>query len=184
MYHVNTLSGQSDISLRPITVKDLPTLTLLANNPAIAATLRDNFPSPYTLHDAQHFLMLMQRGLLGYVWGICSGAALTGVISITPQTDIYRHSAEIGYWLGLPFQGKGIMREAVHLVTTYGFHELQLYRIFGGVFATNEASRQVLLKNGYHLEAIKQQAIIKHGNLQDEHLFVKLKNGESSRTVI
>ena len=174
MKSIVTLTGQNGITLSPVSEKDLLQIATLANNPAIAANLKDVFPSPYHLEDAKLYLTLVEKGVMGLVWGIFSNEQFAGIISILPQTDIYRHSAEIGYWLGAPWQGKGIMTEAVKLVTTFTFNELNIYRIYAGVFEGNEASAKVLAKNGYTLEAIKKKAVIKKGVLLDEHLYVKL----------
>ncbi|MFT3824216.1 MAG: GNAT family N-acetyltransferase [Chitinophagaceae bacterium] len=167
------LTGR-DLVLQDITESNLAEIAVLANEPTIAANLKDVFPSPYSMEDARQFFTLLKEGKLGYVWGIFYRDNFAGVISIVPQQDIYRHSAEIGYWLGLPFQGKGIMTEAVRLVTEYTFKELNIYRIYAGVFAPNTASAKVLEKNGFSCESVKKKAVIKNGVLMDEHLFVKL----------
>lgn len=179
MKTVTTLTGNHDVTLKAIEHSDLTEMSVLANNPAIAANLRDSFPSPYSLKDAETFLALIQQGKLNHVWGIYAKDKIAGVITLTPQEDIYRHSAEIGYWLGDPFHGKGIMSEAVALLTAYAFAELNIFRIYAGVFAYNEASKKVLLKNGYHQEATKIKSILKNGQLHDEHLMVKM-NGSYS----
>ncbi|NML40111.1 GNAT family N-acetyltransferase [Chitinophaga sp. G-6-1-13] len=174
MQSITTLTGKGDVTLKAIEHGDLKELSVLANNPAIAANLRDSFPSPYSLKDAEAFFALIQQGKLHHVWGIYVKDKIAGVISLSQQTDIYHHSAEISYWLGAPYHGKGITTEAVALLTACAFRELNIYRIYAGIFAYNDASKKVLLKNGYHLEAIKEKAIIKQGCLHDEHLMVKL----------
>ncbi|MEC5145257.1 RimJ/RimL family protein N-acetyltransferase [Chitinophaga sp. 180180018-2] len=174
MKSIITLTGKHGVTLKAIEHRDLKDMAALANHPAIAANLRDSFPSPYSLKDAENFLALIQQGKLNYVWGIYVEDEIAGVITLTPQDDIYRHSAEIGYWLGIPYHGKGVMTEAVSLLTEYAFRELNIHRIYAGVFAYNEASKKVLQKSGFHLEAIKIKAIIKNGTLLDEHLMVKM----------
>ena len=174
MNDLTTLSGNHDVCLKALTAHDLTDLTLLANDPNVAKNLRDAFPSPYSFHDAQEFLSLLESGVIKHTWGIYYQQQIAGVLSITPQTDIYQHTAEIGYWLGAPFHGKGIMTEAVSLATAYALREMNVQRIFAGVFAPNEASKKVLLKNGYYLEAIRKNAVIKNGVLYDDYFFVKL----------
>lgn len=174
MKTITTLTGKNDVTLKAIERSDLEDMALLANDPAVAANLRDTFPSPYSLKDAEEFLSLIEQGKVNHVWGIYAKDKIAGAITLTPQTDIYRHSAEIGYWLGAPFHGKGIMTEAVSLLTEYAFREMNILRIYAGVFAYNEASKKVLMKSGYHLEAIKIKAVIKNGVLHDEHLMVKM----------
>ncbi len=55
----------------------------------------------------------------------------------------------MGYWLGEPFWGKGIMTEAVALFTAYIFDSFEVMRIYAGVFGSNPASAKVLQKAGY-----------------------------------
>ncbi|NLR61795.1 GNAT family N-acetyltransferase [Chitinophaga polysaccharea] len=174
MKTIVTLTGKNDVKLKAIERSDLEDMAVLANDPAVAANLRDTFPSPYSLKDAEEFLSLIEQGKLNHVWGIYAKDKIAGAITLTPQTDIYRHSAEIGYWLGAPFHGKGIMTEAVSLLTEYAFREMNILRIYAGVFAYNEASKKVLMKSGYHLEAVKVKAVIKNDVLHDEHLMVKM----------
>ena len=89
------------------------------------------------------------------------------------QKDVYRESAEIGYWLGAPYWGKGIATKAVALVTHYGFETLRLNRIFTGVFSFNKASMRVLEKNGFTKEGIFKRAVVKNGITYDEHRYAK-----------
>ncbi|TWF45293.1 RimJ/RimL family protein N-acetyltransferase [Chitinophaga polysaccharea] len=174
MKTIATLTGKNDVKLKAIERSDLEDMAVLANDPAVAANLRDTFPSPYSLKDAEEFLSLIEQGKLNHVWGIYAKDKIAGAITLTPQTDIYRHSAEIGYWLGAPFHGKGIMTEAVSLLTEYAFREMNILRIYAGVFAYNEDSQKVLMKSGYHLEAVKVKAVIKNDVLHDEHLMVRM----------
>jgi ribosomal-protein-alanine N-acetyltransferase len=151
-------------------------LQQLANNASIAQNLRDVFPHPYTLDDARFFLSLVEQQKVRHTFAIYNEETFVGVGSIVPQDDIYRHSAEIGYWLGEPFWGKGYATEAVNLLTQYAFNELQLVRVYAGVFAGNVASMKVLEKADYRLEAVLQSSVIKHGKLLDQHLYSILNN--------
>ena len=92
------------------------------------------------------------------------------------QTDVYRLSAEIGYWIGEPYWGLGIATRAVELLTQYGFNQLGLVRIYSGVFDFNVPSRKVLEKAGFKLEGIFEKSIIKNGEIRDEYRYAKLKN--------
>ena len=62
------------------------------------------------------------------------------------QQDVYRRSAEMVFWLGEPYHGRGIATRAVALITAYAFKELKLVRVFAGVFDHNTASMRVLEK--------------------------------------
>ncbi len=92
-----------------------------------------------------------------------------GSIGLVKQNDVYRLTAEIGYWLGEPFWGQGIATKAVKLIAEYGFSQLELIRIYSGVFDFNKASQRVLEKAGFTLECIVEKAVIKNENVCDEY---------------
>ncbi|MBI2195818.1 MAG: GNAT family N-acetyltransferase [Candidatus Levybacteria bacterium] len=71
-----------------------------------------------------------------------------GSINITPEGDDPK-TAEIGYYLGSEFQGKGYMGRAVESLTNYGFETLSYESIYGDVVGSNETSINVLLRAGY-----------------------------------
>jgi RimJ/RimL family protein N-acetyltransferase len=103
------------------------------------------------------------------------GGEVAGGIGIVLRDDIYHQNGIIGYWLAEPFWGKGIMPHAVGLITEYAFANLGLIRLQAGVFSKNMASMRVLEKAGYHKEAILKNAVIKSGEIMDEHIFAVLK---------
>lgn len=165
-----TLS-HNDIQLRPFRPTDAPVLATLANNPLIAQNLRDYFPYPYALEDAQAFIEAHLDDDPCLTFAIVYQAQLCGAITLIPQEDIKRLSAEIGYWIGEAYWGKGIASQAVQMMTTLGFEQLQLVRIYAGIFEFNHASMRVLEKNGYQCEGILKKALVKRGSIWDEHLY-------------
>jgi RimJ/RimL family protein N-acetyltransferase len=170
-----TIIGTHQISLRTIQQQDAAVIALLANNPKIARNLRDIFPSPYSLEDAIFFINKVEQGELGYCWAVCYKDEIVGIISLIPQQDVYRHTAEIGYWLGEPFWHKGIATAAIGLVCQHAFHQTGITRIFAGLFEYNTHSAAALLKNGFKLEGIKRKAVLKNNELFDEHFYALLK---------
>ena len=146
-------------------------LQRLADNSAVAQNLRDVFPNPYLLEDAQQFIELAGKGVMGHVFGIFEEDTFIGVGSIVPQQDVYKNNGEIGYWIGEPYWGKGFGSKAVELLTSYAFNELKLIRVFAGVFQNNTASMKVLEKSGYELEAVLKSSIVKNGVILDEYLY-------------
>ncbi|PST82599.1 GNAT family N-acetyltransferase [Pedobacter yulinensis] len=147
----------------------------MANNAAIARYLKDVFPHPYQLSDAYFFLGTVVPLHPGQIFGIYTDEGLAGIGSTLLQSDVYRHSAEIGYWLAQPFWGRGIGTEAVRLLTAHAFSIAGITRVFAGVFANNPASMRVLEKNGYRCEAVHKAAIVKWDVVMDEHLYTLLK---------
>jgi RimJ/RimL family protein N-acetyltransferase len=88
---------------------------------------------------------------------ICVDDAVVGCIGIILGQDIHECQAEIGYWLGEEYWGKGIMSEALKQMTTYTFeHFPQIQRIFAGVFDTNKASQKVLKRAGINWNPFSQ----------------------------
>jgi ribosomal-protein-alanine N-acetyltransferase len=98
-----------------------------------------------------------------------------GMIGLMPQKDVYRKTAEIGYWLGEPYWHKGIATKAVELVTNYGFDQLNFIRLHTGVFEYNIASMKLLEKNGYLKDGVFKKSIIKNDKIWDEHRYSKIK---------
>lgn len=152
----------------------------LANNHAIAINLRDAFPYPYTIEDAATFLELAANGALGKVYGVYDGDIFVGCCSLIPQQDIYRLNAEIGYWIGEPYWGKGYATEVVKLLLNVAFEELNLSRVYAHIFEFNKGSMRVLEKAGFHKEAIIKSSIIKEGKIFDEHLY-SIRKDEKDR---
>lgn len=158
-----------DVTLRPLRNEDAKALSVLANNEKIERNVRDGFPHPYTLKDAKQFIKRFKNHPA--LFAIDYKGEYAGNISLTPQENVYRKTAEIGYLLGEPFWNKGIMTTAVKLITDYGFRVCNYARIHTGVYSYNPASQKVLLKCGYKLEAVFSKNVFKHGQLHDEFRF-------------
>ena len=69
---------------------------------------------------------------------------VAGAIGLRQGEDVFRRSAEIGYWLGEAHWGKGIVSEAVRMVTDHAFGEMGYLRLFALPFADNVGSIRVL----------------------------------------
>ncbi len=73
---------------------------------------------------------------------------LVGIVAIK-DIDYVNKKANIGYWIGQQYQGKGITTECVELVVKYAFDLLELKEISAYVFPENKTSIRVLEKNGF-----------------------------------
>lgn len=145
------------------------------NNPIIYDNGYDKVPNPFTIKDAKAFITLQlhkkpQQRKLIYWEG-----QFVGEIGIEINQDVFRLSAEMGYFIGEPFWGKGIASKAIKLMLDYVFHTFNIIRIEAGVFNFNKPSMRVLEKNGFNLESIKKNAVIKNGKIIDDYVWVKLK---------
>lgn len=166
-----------NIVLRPLRLTDALRLSELANNEKISRNLRDGFPNPYTLADAENFLQRFSDQDPVTFFGIDFNGEYVGNISLVPGQDVYRKSAEIGYFIGEPYWNKGIVTKAVNLISEYGFNHLDIVRIHTGVFEYNAASMHVLEKCGFVKEAVFRKSVFKQGKLWDEVRYAKLKTG-------
>jgi len=166
-----------DIKLRRLTKSDASQIARHANNKKVWDNLRDFIPYPYHEKDASFFIELTLKESPQLTFGVLTESNdLCGVIGLVLQQDVYRLSAEIGYWIGEEYWGKGIVTKAIGLITTYGFEQLKLERIQAGVFDYNIASMKALEKNGYSKEGVFRNSVLKNGQMYDEHRYAKLKN--------
>lgn len=164
----------SVIKLRPLTINDKNRLVEIADNKNISSNLRDGFPHPYTLENAVSFISNVSKADPTEVFAIEWNGEYVGNIGLHKGTDVYRKSAEVGYFLGEPYWNKGIITRAVNLICDYGFRELDIVRIHAGIFEFNAASMRVLEKCGFRREAIFKNAVFKNGEFCDEYRYVKL----------
>jgi ribosomal-protein-alanine N-acetyltransferase len=163
------------VKLGPLLEEHASQLAKLANNKNIADALMDYFPHPYELKHAYEFVVTTAEKEPRHTFGIFYKKQLVGIIGFNVQSDIYRVSAELGYWVAEEFWRKGIATAAIREMTRYGFKTLDLQRIYARVFEFNSPSMRTLEKNGYCREGILKRAAIKNGLLQDIHLYAITK---------
>lgn len=154
---------------------DAAALAVHANNRNIWLNVRDRFPHPYTGRDARTFLrsVLAERPETNFAIEV-DGAAVGG-IAFRVQTDVERVSAELGYWLGEKYWGRGIATTAVRAVTEHALTTHALHRVFALPFAHNRASARVLEKAGFTLEGVLRSSAIKEGRVLDQLLYARIR---------
>ncbi len=165
------------LRLRPFTLLDAPELQRRAGAPEVAAgTLRIPHPYPDGLAEAW---VLSHPG--GYARGEELTLAITrledglllGAIGLAIAGDDAR--AELGYWIGVPYWGRGYATEAAAAILAHGFRSLGLARIHACHFAGNVASGRVLQKIGMTYEGRQRSHVRKDGRLQDLELYGMLR---------
>jgi RimJ/RimL family protein N-acetyltransferase len=163
--------------IRDWAIEDAPAIVRYANNCKVAMWLRDRFPSPYTAADANAFLAVVCRQDPRTVFAIATRDGAIGGIGLDFGDDVHRFAAELGYWLGEPFWGRGIMTDAVRLFTAWAFENLEIHRVFAAVFDGNDASVRVLEKAGFEREGRLRAGAFKNGRILDQLLYAKVKEG-------
>jgi [ribosomal protein S5]-alanine N-acetyltransferase len=162
-------------ALRAFRPTDAASLAHHANNRAIGLTVRDVFPHPYTLADADAYIALVADEQPVMSFAIEVDGAAVGGISLRRGTDVERQMAEIGYWLGESYWRRGIATAAVRAVTAYAFRDLDLLRVVAIVFAHNPASVRVLERAGYVREGVMRRSAVKDGVVIDRYLYAALR---------
>lgn len=160
-----------DFTLRKWKLEDAETLVKYANNAKIATNLTDQFPHPYKRENAEAFIAMAAKNKPTTIFAIdVNGEAARG-IGLHVQSDIYRKNMELGYWVGEPFWGKGIMTKAVIQMVDYGFKTFAIERIFARPFGTNLGSQKVLEKAGFILEGRFEKTFFKNDEFLDELVY-------------
>ncbi|MGB9936815.1 MAG: GNAT family N-acetyltransferase [Methanobacterium sp.] len=159
--------------LRSWKPSDIENLVKNANNLKIASNMRDGFPFPYTLAHGRHWISVAMNN--SNFFAITVDDEAIGGIGIAIGEDIERISAEVGYWLGEEYWGKGIVSSALKGMVNYCFQELDLQRIFAVPLEHNHTSRRVLEKSGFELEGILRKSVIKFGEIHNQALYAVIK---------
>ena len=132
-------------------------------------------PWPYRRSDAREFIARARRRRragtdLALMIIERESDRLIGGIGVHGIESVHRH-AEIGYWLGRPFWGRGYASEAVEALVAGCFRSLRFHRVEAGVFRGNAGSENVLRKAGFVPEGVRREAFFKDGVWKDDLLF-------------
>ena len=166
-----------DFLIRDLAEGDVASIARYADNPRIAGVLRDLFPAPYSEDDAKDFIGRISSEEPRTAFAIASAEEAFGVIGYIPGQDVYRRSAEIGYWIGEEYWGRGIMTGVVKVFSEYLFATYEFNRLFAGIFSSNPASSRVLEMAGFTREGILRAHVLKNGKTLDEHLYARVRPG-------
>jgi len=166
-----------DFTLRSWEDGDAEMLAVIANNKKIADNLRDGFPNPYSIDDARKFIHLCRQSEnISRAFAIVINGVIVGSIAAYFKEDVQRKNAELGYFLAEEYWGKGLMPKVVRYMTQYLFENFDIIRVYAQPFARNTASRRVLEKAGFRLEAVLKSNIIKNNVVQDGCIYAVLKD--------
>ncbi|MBD0378011.1 MAG: GNAT family N-acetyltransferase, partial [Flavisolibacter sp.] len=120
------------LTLRKIGLEDVPSLVKYANNKKIADKVL-NIPYPYQEPDAVFRISYVHQGFKNktrYVFAIIYKESEELVEEISLHLDNSKNIAQLAYWIGEPFWGKGIATEACQAILKFGMEKLQLDMIY------------------------------------------------------
>jgi [ribosomal protein S5]-alanine N-acetyltransferase len=167
----------ADIVLKPWILHNAQELAAIANNKNISDNLRDGFPHPYSYDDAVNWLSgIIMINDPPRFFAIYYQNKLAGSIGLITKEDIYRKNSEIGYFLDEKLWGRGIISNAIKLVTSYCFRNFDIIRIYAEPFADNQGSRRALEKAGFKCEAVFRKNVFKNGIVKDSCIYSILKD--------
>ncbi|KAH8675450.1 acyl-CoA N-acyltransferase [Xylariales sp. PMI_506] len=151
--------------IRPYEVSDAAALAAAANHEDVSKYMRNLFPFPYSLDDAQFFINLAseRQPMVNYAIVLLDGTYVGG-IGLKPMADVESGTFEIGYWVGKDHWGKGITTSAAKAFSKWAFENFpDLRRLEAGIFEGNVASMKILERAGYTKEGVRRKAVFKRG---------------------
>jgi ribosomal-protein-alanine N-acetyltransferase len=164
------LTGNNFV-LRRWKINDAPSLQKNADDRNVSAMLLDRFSYPYTLENAEGFISIKMKEEPVTNFAIDIGGEVVGVIGVDIREDIYRKTPLLGYWISPAHRDKGIITEAVELITNYAFTHLDIICIQANTLGNNPASMRVLEKAGFTKQGVLPRSVIKGDEILDEHLY-------------
>ncbi len=180
---MTTQLRDAEFTVRPYTVDDAPALhaTVRASLASLSAALPWCHVG-YALTDAQswigHSLLAWQaRREFPFAIVAVDGTILGGIglNRLNPED----RSANLGYWLGDAYRGRGVVTRAARLVADFGFGELDLIRLEIVTLVENTASQRVAQRLGARREGIAHDRITLHGQPREALVF-SLRRGATS----
>ena len=156
------------VCMRPLQESDIPEILKHVSAPEIP---QNTFvPQPYPPEAAGEFVQQAQenwRSDAGYTFAIIDRASgqFAGCMGIHP-VDKHRR-AEVGYWIGKTFWGRGLATAALRLLLQFGFEDLQLNRIEAGHFLHNPASGRVMQKANMRYESLRRGYVLHREQYKD-----------------
>jgi RimJ/RimL family protein N-acetyltransferase len=102
-----------------------------------------------------------------FTWTLDFNGKLIGIVSLIAILRSHRallyHRAELAYWLGKEFRGRGLMTEACREIIDFAFGTLGIHRLVVGHFAVNRDSKHLIERLGFHYIGDERDAFCKDG---------------------
>ena len=166
-----------DCVIREWRIEDKSELAINLNNLNVLYNLRDGLPYPYTEQDAEDYIraMLSSDKNSTFAFAITLNDKVIGSIGVFRQDNIHFRTAEMGYYIGEPYWGKGYMTSAIKQVCKYVFNNSDIIRIYAEPFIHNIASCRALEKAGFQCEGILRSNAVKCGQVVDMKMYALIR---------
>jgi RimJ/RimL family protein N-acetyltransferase len=176
------MGGESTtLKLRRWRPADEQELVRIANDRAVWRNLTDRFAHPYTVADARDWISIAHAAPSdARNWAIEVEGRVAGAVGFERLPGLHGKTAEIGYWLGRAYWGRGLATEALRRATAVALGpEFDFVRVQAGILGWNRASCRVAEKCGYTLEATLQRGAYKDGEVCDYLIYVRFPEAPS-----
>ncbi|WP_374633023.1 GNAT family N-acetyltransferase [Ferrovibrio sp.] len=100
--------------------------------------------------------------------------SLLGGITLSNIRRGAAQCGELGYWIGQPYAGQGLMGEALRLMMQHCFGGLNLHRLEAATLPENVPSQRLLLRAGFQAEGIARQFLKINGVWRDHRMYGRL----------
>jgi ribosomal-protein-alanine N-acetyltransferase len=175
----NKIKISDQFHLSQVTENDIHALVKYIGEKEVSGNLL-LVPHPYELSDAHWWIEHVEKTKQEHNrltnWSIRTTAGdLIGGIGCQLKYGPDSHKDEIGYWLGKPFWGQGIMPVVVQEYCKHLFDNIGLIRIEATIFYRNSGSERVLQKCGFELEGINKKAYKKAEGYLDGKMYALVK---------
>jgi ribosomal-protein-alanine N-acetyltransferase len=165
-----------EVSLEKWKTEDSNRLSVIGTSRKICDYLSDSFPYPYSKEKAENYIMKSLENKNAEIRAIIYNNEIVGSIGVYFMDDIYRENGKIAYFLGEKYWNQGITTKAISLICDYVFSNYQsIHRICADPFDTNMGSIRVLEKNGFILEGILRENVIKNGKHLNSSMYGLLR---------
>ena len=165
------------LTLEPWDQRHLNDLVIHANNRAVSRNMVDSFPFPYTVEAGRDFITMSRAQVPTQHFAIMFEGRAIGGCGVSPYGGERRIVAELGYWLGVEYWGRGFATAATQRLVAYAWQTFpHLQRLEAGVFGWNGASARVLEKAGFTLDGTLRTSIVKDGEITDRLVFGLLRS--------
>ncbi len=165
------------IYLNTPTIDDAEAIRENANDREIAINV-PNIPNPYGIENALQFIgFAIQKYELKEDFHMCIrllNGEFIGLCALV-NIDKLNRKAELGYWVGAKYRGKGFAKEALRLIIGFGFSYLDLNRIYAKVLVHNERSVNLLNSLNFRKEGTNRDDVFHDGRFMDDVIFGVLK---------
>lgn len=161
---------EDELELKPVDERHAEELTALVRRDL--AHLKPWMPwatERYSVEDAREFIRRQIRQYaedMGFATLIFFRGRVAGSIGYN-QIDWSNRKADIGYWLGSEFTGRGLMTKCCRALVEHAFRELRLNRVEIFCAVENRRSRRIPERLGFKEEGTHRQAEWVHDHFKD-----------------